>query len=337
MSKSIGILCRIAALPVAIVLQVAASASLLQPAGAHDPLVRALLWQALAGLAEAVAFHGWLPRRYREPRAPSLLLLWLGCTFVPVFGGLVVLIACLWAAWFANRNDDDPIADVPRPEFVGYLVSRVSPGGSARLQSRLRNTRAPAGDRLSALVAVQGMAPRTTGAILRDLLTDPLEDIRLIAYGRLDQAENEVMQKIFAAGKQLALASRDDERYALNRLLAELNFELVYQNLVQGEVRRYTLQQAAHHAGAALDIDSGDAALWLLRGRIALLGGVPDDAFAFMSRARDAGFPHERLVPWLAEAHFLRGDFTQVPPLFASSGDAVALPVLRPVIEYWNP
>ncbi len=267
----------------------------------------------------------------------SMLLMWIFCTFVPLFSGIVVLVSCIWAVVFPGAKKSDELADVPRPEFVTYLVSRVSHGGGARLQARLANTQVASTDRLSALVAIQSMPTRTTGTLLRDLLADLLEDIRLIAYGTLDHAENEIMQKIFQTSKTLEVTAKDSERHALNRLLADLYFELVYQNLVQGAVYKNTLEQADRYAQVALETDPGDAALWLIRGRLSLAQGMPEEeAHAHIERALELGFPRERLVPWLAEAAFLRGDYKRVSKLLASLGNAASLPTLKPVVKYWS-
>lgn len=303
---------------------------------AYDPLLPAVAFNIVCGVLQALLFRLLLPLRYREPRAWSLLLLGLACTFVPLLGGLVVLVSCIWAACYPASHADDEMGDVPAPEFVTYLMSRVSHGGGARLQARLVNTKVAAADRLSALVAIQSMPTRTTGTLLRDLLADPVEDVRLIAYGTLDHAENEIMQKIYQTGQALEAANDDGERHALNRRLAELHFELVYQNLVQGAVYRHTLEQADRHARAALDTDDGDAALWLIRGRLALASGKPEDAEASMARAQALGFPRERLVPWLAEVAYLRGDYRQVSALLASLGNAAVFPTLKPAVSYWS-
>jgi polysaccharide biosynthesis protein PelE len=305
-------------------------------ATALGPLLPALLLDAVCGALQAVLFRSLLPPRYREPRGFTLLFLWLVCTFAPVAGGLVLLASCVWAACFPKRRGDDDLQQVPAPEFVTYLMSRVSHGGGARLQARLVNTQVNASDRLSALVAIQSMPTRTTGTLLRDLLADPIEDVRLIAYGTLDQAENDVMQKIFQTAQTLELAQNDSERRAINRQLAELYFELVYQNLVQGAVYTHTLEQADCYARAALEIDDGDAALWLIRGRLALAHGEAGEAAAHMARAQALGFPRERLVPWLAEAAFLQHDYARVSELLASLGHASSLPMLKPVVRYWS-
>lgn len=336
MSKMLTFLLGTLALVVGVVAQYLAIVSVGHPAGTIDPLLRFFAFQSVAGLAEAHLCWQCMPSSYRQPRKISMLLLWIGCTFVPVFGGLVVLFSCLWAAWFPAKEPSDQLTSVPRPEFVTYLISRVSHGGGARLQARVANVHVPATDRLSALVAIQQMPTRTTGVLLRELLADPLEDVRLIAYGTLDHAENEIMQKIFQTSKKLEVTTAAAERHALNRLLAELYFELIYQNLVQGEVYIYTLQQADLYAQASLETDSSDAALWVTRGRLALALGNPDEALRHMARALELGYSRERLLPWLAEARYQHSDYGQIEPLLESLGNAAALPVLNPVVKYWS-
>ncbi|WP_258170535.1 tetratricopeptide repeat protein [Burkholderia cepacia] len=301
-----------------------------------DPLWPVFGAAVIGGAAQALLYRLLLSQRYRTPRNATLAALWLACTFVPVGGGLVVLAGCVWAACWPAKRADDAYADVPVPEFVSYLVSRVSHGGGARLKARLVNSQVTASDRLAALVVIQSMPTRTTGTLLRDLLADPIEDVRLIAYGTLDRAENEIMQNIFQTQQTLDDARDGETRQAIHRRLAELYFELVYRNLVQGAVYRHTLEQADRHAQAALAIDASDAALWLIRGRLALAIGDAEAATQYMARAFALGFPRDRLVPWLAEAAFLRGDYSRVAELLASLGNAAAVPVLKPVVRYWS-
>lgn len=303
---------------------------------ANGALEPALLLDAVFGALQALMVWLLLPLRYRKPLGFTLLFVWLVCSFVPFFGGMILLVSCLWAAWFPARHRDEDMQEVPTPQFVTYLMSRVSHGGGARLQARLINTQVNASDRLSALVAIQSMPTRTTGTLLRELLADPVEDVRLIAYGTLDQAENEVMQKIFQTAQTLDYAQSNGERHAINRQLAELYFELVYQNLVQGAVYKHTLEQADRYARAALETDASDAALWMIRGRLALANGDADEAQHHMARAQELGFPRERLVPWMAEVAFLQGNYPRVSELLASLTNAASLPMLNPVVRYWS-
>jgi len=325
------------AMAVAVIAQILAGLSIVRPVAVLDGFTVFAGLQLLAAFAQAWLIQRMLPARYREPRFWVWLFLWVFCTLIPVIGGLIVLIACLWEKYFPAKRDSELLASVSRPEFVTYLMSHVSHGSGARLQARLANTQVPTVDRLSALVAIQTMPTRTNGTLLRELLADPIEDIRLIAYGALDQAENEIMQKIYQAIKALELCDNDTERHELNRRLAELHFELVYQNLVQGAVYKHTLEQADRYAHAALaaSFSAQDAALWLIRVRVALANAQPELAARYMEQAQKLGFPSERLLPWLAEVAFLKRDYSRVSELLGSLGSAALLPTLKPAVEYW--
>lgn len=322
----------------AALLQVAAIAGALHARWFTDPLLALLALQAVAAAAEAIAFRRLLPRPLREPRGAVLLHLWLVCLFVPCVGGLIEVLAAAWGKWIPMRRGLQNVGVVGRPEFVSYLVSRVAHGGGARVQSRLANTRAATSDRLAALVSIQGLPTHTTGTLLRELLGDPVDDLRLLAYGTLDQAENEIVQRIAESKEALSVASADDERRALHRRLAELQFELVYQQLAQGDVYQHTLKQADEHARQAQAIPGGenDAALWLLRARLALAQRQPADAAPLLERANALGFPRERLLPWLAEVAFLQNQHARAAELVATLANGGAAPALKPVVDYWT-
>lgn len=322
----------------AALLQAAAIVGALHAGRFADPLAALLALQAIVAAAEAVAFRRLLPEPLREPRRTVLLHLWLACMLVPCVGGLIEVFAAAWGKWVPMRRSLRDAGIVGRPEFVSYLVSRVAHGSGARVQSRLANTRAATSDRLAALVAIQGLPTHTTGALLRELLADPVDDLRLLAYGTLDQAENEIVRKISDSKDALRVTTNDDERRALHRRLAELHFELVYQQLAQGDVYQHTLKQADEHAQQAQALPGGerDAALWLLRARLALARHQPEAAAPLLERANALGFPRERLLPWLAEVAFLQRHHARTAELAGALAHGAAAPALKPVVDYWN-
>ncbi|MGN6141677.1 MAG: tetratricopeptide repeat protein, partial [Ralstonia sp.] len=222
------------------------------------------------------------------------------------------------------------------PVFVAHLISRVTHGGGARLRAQLSNERAPVQSRMTALVAMQSMPTRTASPVLRDLLADPVDDIRLLAYGMLDNAEKVLTQKILAELPRLEEANTPEARYDINKRLADLYWELIYQNLVQGDVYRYTAEQVERYASAALDIQPDNAALWYMRGRLALSRREPDVAESHLRRAESLGFPRDRLLPPLAEACYLRRDYAGARAALAQFSSRSPLPLLRPLLRYWT-
>ena len=96
---------------------------------------------------------------------------------------------------------------------------------------------------------------------------------------------------------------------------------------------------AAKHpwaVSAALDIQPDNAALWYMRGRLALSRREPDVAESHLRRAESLGFPRDRLLPPLAEACYLRGDYAGARAALAQFSSRSPLPLLRPLLRYWT-
>ena len=316
--------------------QIAAVAMALHAGNSLALLLSCLMLQGTAAALIGLAAWRLLPRRYRVPFVWTYGYLAALCFFVPVAGGLLVLGSLLLAKLFPKPEDDKDIADVGLPVFVAHLISRVTHGGGARLRAQLSNERAPVQSRMTALVAMQSMPTRTASPVLRDLLADPVDDIRLLAYGMLDNAEKVLTQKILAELPRLEEATTPEARYEINKRLADLYWELIYQNLVQGDVYRYTAEQVERYASAALDIQPDNAALWYMRGRLALSRREPDVAESHLRRAESLGFPRDRLLPPLAEACYLRRDYAGARAALAQFSSRSPLPLLRPLLRYWT-
>ncbi|WP_240655711.1 sugar ABC transporter permease [Paraburkholderia phosphatilytica] len=304
-------------------------------------LLLCLAINALAAVVLALG-TGWvLPARYRQPKRSVFAYLWVLYFAVP-FGGLLCTLGSLAvAASLRHRDRNLPIERVEEPEFSSSLMGTVSYGRGARLKAELQNADASTSFRMTALLAMQSMPVRTVSPLLQSMLADPLDDIRLLAYGILDSREKLLTQRILAErakldGKNQRSATGVARRRA-NKALAELYSELIYENLVTGDVYRNAADQADAYASAALADGPDDASLWRLRGRLALDRRDLDAAETLLQRAIDQGFPRERMLPYLAEAAYLRRQYARVRELLAEIGQHGTLPTMRPVLEFWHP
>jgi hypothetical protein len=304
--------------------------------GAIDPLLPVMALQLIAAVLVATAVRFVLPPRYRRPAFATWLLLFAFCLFVPVIGCLVCASGIIWGILWPRDAEVNSVGEVTLPRFAVYLVSRIAHGSGARLQAKLANPAIAVDDRVTALVAIQSMPTRTTGAVLRDLLGDPIEDVRLLAYGMLDSAEKKITQRIYELLGKLNEDTEPREVEETSRMLAELYWELIYQNLVQGEMQRFAAQQVEKYAQQALAIDDSNAALWVTRGRLSLLDHNVARADEYFEKALSRGFPGDRLLPWIAESAYLRGDYRAVSNALSSLGEGASLPALRSIVRYWS-
>jgi len=304
-------------------------------------LLLCLLVQACAALATSLGLAEMMPARYRLPRVGLIASLWFLNFAVPVGGMLCSIGALAIAAALPRPRAQLPVVLVEEPEFAANLIGTVSYGRGARLKAELQNAEAGTSFRMTALLAMQTMPARTVSPLLQGMLADPLDDIRLLAYGILDNREKTLTQQILVERPKLDVKLHpelsDAERARANRTLAQLYSELIYENLVTGDVYRNAADQADGFAAAALEHDPNDAALWRLRGRLAIARLDLDGADTMLQRAIDCGFPRERMLPWLAETAYLRRDFARVRKLLAEMDNRAATPTLAAVLDFWKP
>ena len=120
------------------------------------------------------------------------------------------------------------------------------------------------------------------------------------------------------------------------RQLADLYWELVYQALVQGDLRDHACTQALHYCEYVLARQPDNAALVLRKGRLLHAQGRGAQAQAAYAHARTLGLPATRVLPYEAELCFAQRDFPRTRALMSALDQWGALPRLRPVINYWK-
>jgi hypothetical protein len=285
----------------------------------------------------AAALLPFVPARYAHPRRWVYAFLFSFNFFVPVAGLVCVLGGLAFGIILPRMTAAERYGRVTAPRFTTHRNTEGTGFRGGQVRAQLANDLAPVATRLQALAAVQNTPARLTGGILRDLLADPVDDVRLLAYGMLDGKEKAISSKILAAREALGREQDTTERRVLNKQVAEYYWELVYQNLVQGDMLKFAAAEAQRHARAALDIDAEDAGLWFMLGRLALATEDLDLAAEGFEAAGARGFPRERMLPYLAELLFRRRRFSQVRTLFGELRGKPAAPALLALRRYWGP
>jgi polysaccharide biosynthesis protein PelE len=297
-----------------------------------------MVWSAIALHVFCAGGAAWtalllVPAASRRPRRLTWGLAFLLCLSTPVLGMLLSLSARVGFAFRAKRKVE-PILVVPEPIFSSQRASaQQRRKGSAKVN--VMDVRLSAEDRINAQLALQEAPGKISADVLRSLLTDAVEDIRLLAYGLLDGKEKKISQRIILEQDQLKTTRDPQEVYAAQRRLAELNWELIYQRMVQGDMRKYSGEQSLNHAKEALDIKPDDAGLWFLCSRVLLALDRPNDAEHALNYARALGMPDVQLLPYYAEMAFERRDFEQVHRHLNQLPEKPSSASLGAVHEYW--
>lgn len=297
-----------------------------------------LVPHALACALAAAAAIAVLPARYRSPRLPAFGFIFAFAFFVPVIGIAAIAIGALAAALLPAKKADIEFAQFTIPAYnqEEKSAARQAPAQGA-LRARLFNFGGATEARLKALYSLQTMPARLTISMLRATLKDPDEDMRLIAYGMLDQREKAITARVHAELGALQRAGDPAARGASLRRLAELYWEYVYQRVAEGEFRHHAIAQSLRNVEAAIGEGVRDAGLLSLLGRLRLELGDLEAAERAFEDAAALGLPASRTYPFLAEIAFRRRDYRAVEACLAKIATGERPPELDALIRFWRP
>lgn len=314
-----------------------------------NPVLRALMsvgdqtlfWLALAVhllLCMLAASLAWLlqPRAYRTQPRSTWLLYFCFSFMLPILGAIGVV-----AVVRASLRQSDERLGVAKPISVDLpeydvQTKEVNRSGQGAIRSRLDHA-VPAAIRMQSLLTLQSVPTRVANPILEDLLGDTTDDVRLVAFGMLDAEEKKISSNIQIERENLKVAMTPEQTFNCQKHLAELNWELIYGSLAQGELRKHTLKVALSHVHEAealgLPANSG---LTFLKGRILLAMGDIDAAKSALEAGVALGQPLSSVLPYLAEIAFDRRDFATVRQLMATIDGMNIASKTRAVADIWS-
>ncbi len=291
---------------------------------------------AVASALLAVFALPAMPPQYRQPRAVVLAFLFSFSFFIPLIGLLGAMLAVFVALLKPRLAKGTPFASVKQPEFVLSVGDAEPQLRKSGLRSVLLDETTPAQVRLKSLMTLQNMPARIVGPMLRKLLSDPSDDIRLVAYGMLDMQEKRINARTEDELQKLKSATATEDRANCLRHLAELHWELVYTGLVQGDVREHALASALGYVEQGLELASNDPGLWYLKARLLQASGKLDQAAQDFSIAVSCGLPEGRALPYIAELAFERRDFATVRELMVLVARGNVSPLMAPLVKFWR-
>lgn len=255
----------------------------------------------------------FMPEHFRT-NVTIYLLLFLLCFFIPLISGICLLFSLSISLYF-RKAPENKIYEYSEPLRASVVIngSGLKPEFSTgRIFGVLRFSKD--GDkRAKAVLSTNQLANEIAIPILRKALLDPVDEVRLMAYGILDNKEKEIDAIIHQGLKQLNEKKHlNKEKAKIHQQLAEAYWELSYLGLVQGRAREHILHSAKHYAIAALRHKSNNVELLLLLAQILSNQGYFKKASLVLKKAEELGISPEKLAARKAELAFELKNFSQV-------------------------
>ena len=337
----------------------------------HNPMLPRIIWQAgllLSAAAQAIMLADLVAARHWLPSELSWLLLHLVLSVVAtfcmgnllrakqqarIFHGLLFVMVLLmpvagalggYAAFHlgarnARLREREPDywnitrrAELPFTTPLGRKATAVDGRGfEEHLMYSSDND-----DLYRKVLSAANIPSSLSVSTFKEAMRHKDERIRLTAYNLLDRKVTELNCEIQQLEKQVA---EGDSRQMSNTWLqiASNYWELL--TLEKGEpvARKQLLGKASDAAIQSIVAMPINRNAHFLLGRVSLAQGDMRRANVAFQKARALGMPADKVMPYLAEAAFMRHDFKQVRSLLQQLDPAIrAYPPLSHVSEYWS-
>ena len=277
-----------------------------------------------------------LPARYRQSKVWAWGLMFNFAFIAPVLGPIGILLIIHFTL---IRKTDTLGQATPRTiELPIYDVQthESARAGQGAIRSRLTSN-VPANVRMQSLLTLQVVPSGVANPILENLLGDATDDVRLVAFGMLDAAEKKLSVQIHRAQKNLEKPLSPKARYDGYRHLAELHWELIYQALVQGELRKHALSEALQCLEAAMALEPHpEAGLLFLKGKILLAQGFAQHSETAFKAAMHLGQPENSVLPYLADLAYQQRAFEEVRAYMRRLLPLQVSPRTHTIIDLWT-
>ncbi len=314
--------------------------------GSHGDAAFLGFWLLHAGASAAASWLVWwtLPTSLRRPRMLSLLLVFALALLFPLVGVIGLLLASRLAMLRPRRvRNDDAVREAPQLEIYAIdpqqdkALDLLPAGQIARTAA---NPHAGIALRIRAVLALRDMPARLALPLLRELLSDADEEIRLLAYGIANQWEQRLTADLQQAQTELDTQRRQGASgfvlAGAAQRVTELQMEFIYQGLAQGDLRQFALDQAWQSMQLGLEAQPDHSALLMLRLRLSLARGELDLAQQTLLRLESKTSPSV-WVPYAAELAWERRQFGAVGNILGQLSKVRVAPRLLPIVRLWSP
>ena len=292
------------------------------------------------GLSLLIAYILWcfMPKQYSRDSTWGFVLLTSFNVFVPLFGVLGSLLFTLYLHRLVKHEDVEPMVTVTHLPFESKFHSAESHSyGEGGAYARLRARSIASGSRVKALLALTSIKGPNVNHILQKSLTEDLDELRLIAFGLIDNQEKEIYAHIRRMQEVLKGKGLSPNITALiKKALASFHWELCYLELVQGDMLESMLKKSRQYAQEALQLMPHDSRLWVILGRNYMRCEHYEKALQAFKKAMEFDAVSSKAAPYLADLYYRLRDFKSLSELLKQCENLKDIPTLAPVIEFWK-
>ncbi len=270
-----------------------------------------LIFHAVAVFLLSTLLTIHLPKKYRKRE--SFYILFLLGFFTSVAGFVFLFVMTFYL--FRNQKNVEyrPVEILSLDEIYNQdLEFSERKFGEGGLISIISSSDIPKHIKEKAFLALTDIQSPSTFSIIKENLSNPIDEIRLMAFSLISKKEKELTQKIHELQKILSDDNLPlDEKAEIYKELAQIYWEFVLYNIVDEEFKNFMLKTAKEYAYKSIQIKQNPYVHFLL-GRIHLKEKNIDEALNHLLKAYSYNPLKQKVIPYLAECYFYKRDFSSI-------------------------
>ena len=302
--------------------------------GMPTALAIAFLFHLAGSILLALAMPAALPANRMGGKEVGLVFFSF-TFFIPCFGALGMLLVLLHFRFARKKGWRPEFFSIPQLPFAAIEGVRPVRMGEGGAWSRLREESVSRQVKLEAIMAAGAASGHNASRLLQMATGDIDDEIRLVAFNFFEKREKKINVSINKLLSDLKDADEDVEKGDICGKLAFAYWEFVYNELARAELKDFYLNQAMSHVHYAEKLSGENHRISLLKGRIQLRMGNVDEAVIAVNRALELGASPDKVVPFKAEALYLRRDFDALKNLLSDYAYLRHKPGIGAIVSFW--
>jgi tetratricopeptide (TPR) repeat protein len=207
--------------------------------------------------------------------------------------------------------------------------------GEGAITSLSTDTSNHSPNKMKGLVFISNQPVKYNFSLIKTLLSDPDNEIRLYSFSILSQAESKLNDKITQTLKELENTKNLYIRSELMETLACYHWEFIHYGLSDTETEKMILDKVIYYANLALEQQPKNARIHFLLGKVLFYQKSYVYASRYFQKALDYGIPKACYAPYLAEIAYNHKEFKNIKNLFSKMNPLETSTLIASVHKQW--
>jgi len=256
---------------------------------------------------------------------------------LPIVGYIATLLLSPIITYTYKKKYLHQIKHFNKDEFLSNpypKVKRVFGEGAVVSLVTDPNNHSP--NKMKSLVFMSQHPNIQTHKLIRELLSDKDNEIRLYSFSILNSKEQQLNDQINNLLKQIKLSKNKEEKSNLKEEVAQNYWEFINQGLTEPKNIPIIVERIKHFAQKALKNSKNKAPILLILAKSYFAIKDYSKALDFFNEALKAGIPKIKVLPYLAEIAYEKRDFIEVKRLMQELKIKETHSSIIPIKNIWS-